>query len=145
MADPFETTPERSATLARAAYAIGIALAILAAVLSKTLTYKTGIEVFGDGSPAITHKYTWIRGNGIEDWLVVASPVLISLAFAAAIERALRRGSRPAVLTALGLAVVAVLGTLYVMFGSGILYTVPWAMALSGSVVLALQALEEPE
>ena len=43
----------------------------------------------------------------------------------------------------LALATLAVLGTFYAMFTRGILYTVPWAMALSGSVVLALQALEE--
>lgn len=145
MADPFATTPERSATLARIAYAFGIALAILAAALSKTLTYKTGIETFGDGSESITHEYVWIRGNGIDDWFWVASPVLISLAFAWASEIALRRVSRPAVRVALGFAVVAVLGTFYVMFGFGILYTVPWAMALSGSVVLTLQALEDSE
>jgi len=143
VSDPFASTPERSARFARITSIAGIAFAVLITYLAKTLTYKTEVVAFRGGGPDEVHTYALVRGSGLLDWLLVLSPVLISLVFAYLIEVAVSRSSRPAVRGALGLAALSVITTFVVMFSKGVVYMVPWAMALSGSVVLALQALEE--
>lgn len=142
MPDPFASSPERSARLARIVALVGIALGVLVTYLAKTLTYKTGVTVYGGGRPDLVQTFPLARSEA-DDWILAISPILISLAFAYAIEIALRRDSRIAVRVALGLAAVSVIGTFVLMFSKGVVYSVPWAMALSGSVVLALQALDE--
>lgn len=135
--------PERSARYSRIAYLAGIALGVLSGYLAATLTYKTIIHAFADGRPDVVTTETLAHGSAARGALLVAGPILISLAFAVLSELALRGGRRWLVSAALALAAVAVVGTFVLMFSYGVVYTVPWAMALAGSIVLTMQALDE--
>lgn len=141
--DPLASTPERTARYARIAYCAAIVLALLFAYLAKTLTYNTAVTTFGDGSPAVTKTFPWLRGWSMDELVKLVLPLLIALAFAACTESALKRNSRTAARASVVLAGLSVVLALTAIYGYGIAYAVPWAMALSGASVATLQVLDE--
>ncbi|MFT4050031.1 MAG: hypothetical protein QM648_09375 [Solirubrobacterales bacterium] len=143
MTDLDAIEPERSAKYARIAYVVGIALGAMAAYLATTLTYKTAVVTFADGSPDVVRTNSIVHGSTALAVALTVGPVLVALIFAGVSELALRDHDRCAARAALALAALAVVGTLAVMFTKGVVYFVPWAMALAGSVTLTLQALDE--